>query len=613
MGEYETLARDIIKNVGGRENISGLKHCITRLRFNLNDESKANDEVLKNMKGVVTVAKGSGQYQVVIGNHVGDVYAEVMAQLGTVQESTKKTEKKKKSLAATIYDFLPAVFGPCISLLCAAGMIQGFTSLFAYLGWMSEKGGLYQILYAMGNTAFYFFPVLLGASTARKLKMDTWLGMLIGAAMMYPTIQGVDLELFSHVINVTYTSTVIPVILTVLVASVLQKQINKIMPRDLKGFMTPTLVYLISVLLGFLFIGQIANWISQVLADGIMAIYNFSGLAAGFIVGGLWQVLIIFGVHNGLGALAFISFTTSGETPLTSMWSIVGYSTCAVLLAIWIKTKDKELKSVTLPAFLSGLCGISEPAIFGVLLPRKKFFIISCLGGAIGGAYVGLMGITQKIQGGFGVFSLPIYVAQGTYDCINMCIALALGILIPFIATMLLFKDEKNMNEKTDDGNSIEETGQTALSFEIASPISGKKIDLENIQDDAFSKGMLGKGIGIEPTEGIVTAPADGEITLLFPTLHAIGFTTKEDVELLIHIGLNTVDLNGKYFKAFVKQGDMVKKGQKLLSFDMEHMKAEGYVMQSPVLITNTDRYSSVSVSCGDEIKKGETILRVNG
>lgn len=445
MGEYTTLAKDIIKNVGGEDNISGLKHCITRLRFNLKDESKANDDVLKNMKGVVTVVKGSGQYQVVIGNHVGDVYDEVMSQLGTIQESEKKPEKKeekKKSLAATIYDFLPAVFGPCISLLCAAGMIQGFSSLFVYLGWMNEEGGLYQLLYAMGNTAFYFFPVLLGASTARKLKMDTWLGMLIGAAMMYPTIQGVDLNLFGKIVNVSYTSTVIPVILTVLFASVLQKQINKFMPRDLKGFMTPTLVYLISVLIGFLFIGQIANWISQVLADGIMTIYNFNGLIAGFIVGGLWQVLIIFGVHNGLGALAFISFTTSGETPLTSMWSIVGYSTCAVLLAIWIRTKDRDLRSVTLPAFLSGLCGISEPAIFGVLLPRKKFFIISCLGGAIGGAYVGLMGITQKIQGGFGVFSLPIYVAQGTYDCINMCIALALGILIPFIATLILFRDE---------------------------------------------------------------------------------------------------------------------------------------------------------------------------
>lgn len=597
MGEYTILARDIIKNVGGRENISGLKHCITRLRFNLKDESKANDNVLKNMKGIVTVAKGSGQYQVVIGNHVADVYAEVMAQLGNIPESTKKSEEKKKSLAATIYDFLPAVFGPCISLLCAAGMIQGFSSLFVYLGWMDGEGGLYQILYALGNTAFYFFPVLLGASTARKLKMDTWLGMLIGAAMMYPTIQGVDLNLFGKVINVSYTSTVIPVILTVLFASVLQKQINKFMPRDLKGFMTPTLVYLISVLMGFLFIGQIANWISQVLADGIIAIYNFSGLIAGFIVGGLWQVLIIFGVHNGLGALAFISFTTSGETPLTSMWSIVGYSTCAVLLAIWIRTKDRELKAVTLPAFLSGLCGISEPAIFGVLLPRKKFFIISCLGGAIGGAYVGLMGITQKIQGGFGVFSLPIYVAQGSYDCLNMCIALALGILIPFILTMILFKDDKKEND--------------ALA-EIVSPLSGEKIELEQVQDDAFSQGVLGKGIGINPIDGVVMAPADGVVTALFPTLHAIGITTNQGVELLIHIGINTVELNGKYFKAFVKQGDKIKKGQKLLEFDMEKMKAEGYVMESPVIITNWDKYREISVICGNEIQRGEAILQAS-
>lgn len=597
MKEYTALAKDIIKNVGGKENISGLKHCITRLRFNLKDESKANDDVLKNMKGVVTVAKGSGQYQVVIGNHVADVYEEVMEQLGEIKESTKKTEEEKKSLAATIYDFLPAVFGPCISLLCAAGMIQGFSSLFVYLGWMNGEGGLYKILYAMGNAAFYFFPVLLGASTARKLKMDTWLGMLIGAAMMYPTIQGVDLKLFGHVVNVSYTSTVIPVILTVLLASVLEKQINKFMPRDLKGFMTPTLVYLISVLIGFLFIGQAANWISQALADGIMTIYKFNGLIAGFIVGGLWQVLIIFGVHNGLGALAFISFTTSGETPLTSMWSIVGYSTCAVLLAMWIKTKDRDLKSVTFPAFLSGLCGISEPAIFGVLLPRRTFFIISCLGGAIGGAYVGLMGITQKIQGGFGVFSLPIYVAQGTHDCIHMSIALALGILIPFIATMVLFKDAKKENEDK---------------LEISAPLKGKKVELENVQDNVFSQGVLGKGVAIDPTEGIVTAPVDGVVSALFPTLHAIGITTDEGIQLMIHVGLDTVELDGEHFKAFVKKGEKVKKNQKLLEFDIDAIKKKGYVMETPVIITNPDDYKEISIICEDEIQRGDTLLTVS-
>lgn len=593
MKEYTTLAKDIIANVGGKENISGLKHCITRLRFNLKDESKANDEVLKNMKGVVNVAKGSGQYQVVIGNHVADVYEEVVEQLGGNVTDSVGEVKEKKSIAATIYDFLPAVFGPCITLLCAAGMIQGFSSLFVYLGWMSEEGGLYQILYGMGNSAFYFFPVLLGASTAKKMKMDIWLGMLIGAAMMYPTIQGVDLNVLGFVVNVSYTSTVIPVILTVLFASYLYKPINSVMPRDLKGFMTPTLVFLISVLIGFLLIGQAANWISQALADIVMTIYSFSGLICGFLLGGLWQVLIIFGVHNGLGALAFVNFTTTGETPLTSMWSIVGYSTCAVLLAIWIKTKDKDLKSVTLPAFLSGLCGISEPAIFGVLLPRRKYFIISCLGGAIGGAYVGLMGITQRIQGGFGVFSLPVYVAQGTYDCINMCIALALGILIPFIATLILYKDE--------DGTA-----------EIVSPLKGEAIALEDMHDEVFSKGDLGKGICINPTEGIVVAPSDGVVTTLFPTLHAIGITTNNGAEVLIHVGLDTVNLEGKYFKAFVKQGDRVKKGQKLLEFDIEKMKEEGYVLESPVIITNSNNYNEISILGKETVQRGDLLLQAN-
>ncbi|MGI6108543.1 MAG: beta-glucoside-specific PTS transporter subunit IIABC [Eubacteriaceae bacterium] len=615
MGKYKDLAGIIIENVGGKENIGALTHCVTRLRFNLKDESKANTDVLKNTKGVVTVMKTAGQYQVVIGNQVQDVYAEIVEQAGIADGAP--AEKKKLSAGAAVLDFITGVFGPIISILCAGGMIKGFLSLFVFLGWMSETQGLYQILYACGDALFYFFPVLLGFSCFKKLGGKPYLGALIGAAMMYPTIQGVDLNVFGMTINVTYTSTVLPIIFTSLLGAWMQKKLDKVIPDVVKGFMTPMLVMIICVPLGFCFIGVVANTISNWISSGIMTAYGVSPILAGILMAGLWQILVIFGVHQGLVAVLISSLATVGFSPIGSLYMPGSFAQTAVVFAIWLRTKDENLKDNALPAWISGIFGVTEPAIYGITLPRIKYFAISCIGAAVGGAWIGASGVVMKIMGGMGVFAFPSFYAQGISDGNNIVIGCAIAALVSFVATFFLYKDDKQA-EQIDE----EEFGKTAAAgaaagenlvgtIEIDAPAAGEVIDLADVPDEVFAGGALGKGCAIRPTEGEVYAPADGVVTTLFPTLHAIGITTPEGAEILVHIGINTVELNGKYFKAHIKQGDTVKKGQKLVSVDLDAVKKAGYPIETPVIITNTPAYLDIVEETKGPVRAGDKIITI--
>ncbi len=614
MGKYKDLANDIIKNVGGKENINGLTHCVTRLRFDLSDESKANTEVLKNMPGVVTVMKSAGQYQVVIGNHVPDVYADVCAEAGLTGDNAGAAGPKKKMSAwdATI-DFITGVFGPILSILCAGGMIKGFLALFLFLGWMNADMGLYQVLYACGDALFYFFPVLLGFSCFKKLGGKPYLGALIGAAMMYPTIQGVDLNFFGMALNVSYTSTVLPIIFTSLLGVWLEKQLDKLIPDVVKSFLTPMIVMVIAVPLGYCFIGVVANTLSALISSGISAVYNFSPILAGILLGGFWQVLVIFGIHQGLVAVAISSIATVGSTPIFALIITVSFAQTAVVFAIWLKTKDKQLKEIALPAWISGIFGVTEPAIYGITLPRMKYFIISCIGGALSGAYIGAAGVVTKIMGGLGIFGFPSYYGQSIYDGNQIVIASVIGMVFSFVVTYFMYKDDKQEEEidAIEFGTDKAKKNNLVDTITIDAPIDGEAIALSQVQDEAFAGGALGKGLAIIPENGEVKAPADGVVTTLFPTLHAIGLTTADGAEILIHIGLNTVELNGKYFTAHVKQGQTVKKGQPLVSFDLEAIKKAGYPIETPVIVVNSTNYLDVVEEKQGKVKTGDKLITV--
>lgn len=605
--KYEKLAKDIIKNVGGKGNVNSLTHCITRLRFKLKDEAKANTEVLKNMDGVVTVIKSGGQYQVVIGNHVPDVYDDVVT-IGGFQESSE-VSGEKISLFNMFIDTISGVFTPILGVLCATGMIKGFNALFLTMGWITKTSGTYSILQAIGDCLFYFFPVFLGYTASKKFKGSHFIGMAIGASLVYPTLSALTVgkplyTLFAGtilsspvyvtflgipVILMTYSSSVIPIVLAAYVGAKIENGFKKIIPDVVKMFLVPFCTLLVIVPLTFIVIGPIATWAGKLLGAGTLAIYGLSPILAGIFIGGFWQVFVIFGLHWGLVPIAINNLAVLKYDPILASTIGASFAQIGVVLAILLKTKNVKLKSLCIPAFISGIFGVTEPAIYGITLPRKKPFIISCIVAAIGGGITGVMGTKLYIMGGLGIFAIPSFISPKGMDrgfngaIISIIVSFVLGFLVMFFTG---FKDEENK----------EENKETVLVKKdvLVSPLKGEVKFLSEVKDEAFSKGALGKGVAIEPTEGKVISPVDGVLTTLFPTGHALGITSDKGAEILIHIGMDTVKLEGKYFTTRAKQGDRVKAGQLLVEFDIKAIKAAGYSLTSPVVITNTDKYLDV-------------------
>lgn len=606
MGKYGKLASDIIQNIGGQNNVTDVKHCVTRLRFQLKDESKAKDDVLKNMDGVVTVMHSAGQYQVVIGNHVPEVYADVTAQLDLTENGQADQQKEKKSFKDWFIDLLTSIFMPSLSVLCACGMIKGLNAILQFAGVYTDTSGIYTLVNAIGDSFFYFFPIVIGYNAAKKFKMNPYLGMIIGAALCYPAITDVDLVIFGINMNVNYTATVLPVILTVAVAAPMERWLNKVIPDVVKTFFTPMIVLLISTILGYMVIGPVANQASGILSNALLSVYNASPLIAGLLVGGLWQVMVVFGVHMTMIVLAIINISSGVPDPLLSLTVFAAFAQSAVVFAMWLKTKNKKLKDVAFPAFVSGIFGVTEPAIYGVTLPRMKMFLISCIGSAIAGAYAGFVGLKYQTMAGLGIFEIPaMFPADGDIGtvAVQCVIASVIAIVVSFIPAFILYKDEETTEP-------LKETGEKAVKKEVIySPIAGEVKALSNVEDDAFAQEVLGKGVAIVPKEGKVHAPFDGVVMSMFPTKHAIGLVSENGCEVLIHIGMNTVQLDGKYFKAHVDQGDKVKRGQLLISFDLEKIQAENYCVDTPVIVTNSGDYMDIVEMASEKVTNAEELL----
>ncbi|ELC8443774.1 PTS glucose transporter subunit IIA [Clostridium perfringens] len=636
--KYEKLAKDIIKNIGGKENVNSVTHCITRLRFKLKDESKANTDVLKNMDGVVTVIKSGGQYQVVIGNHVPDVYKDVVEVGGFNNESSSDDNdvKEKTSLFNSFIDVISGVFSPILGLLAATGMIKGLTALFLALGWLSKTSGTYEILNAIGDSLFYFFPIFLGYTSAKKFRLNHFTGMVIGAALVYPALSGLTagnplFTLFQGtviespvyitflgipVILMTYSSSVIPIIIATYVASKVERGFKKIIPDVVKTFLVPFCTILVVIPLTFIVIGPIATWAGQILGAITLGVYNFSPLVAGLFIGGFWQVFVIFGLHWGLVPVAINNISMLGYDTILAMSFAASFAQIGVVLAIWIKTRDKKLKSLCIPAFISGLFGVTEPAIYGVTLPRKKPFILSCIASGVGGAIIGVMGTKQYIIGGLGIFGIPSFIDTSVgidrafYGAlIAMVVAFVFGFLLVWLVG---FKDD-NFGGEDKNKQDNKEVKQESLTNQevIISPLKGEVTELSKVEDEAFSTGLLGKGIAIKPVEGKVVAPAGGVVTTFFPTGHALGITTDNGTEILIHVGMDTVQLEGKYFTPRVKQGDKIKAGDVLLEFDINKIKESGFSTITPVIITNSDKYLDIIETDKKDINYKEDLLTV--
>lgn len=623
MGKYHELAKKIVANVGGKENINSLTHCITRLRFKLKDEGQAKDDILKNMDGVVTVMKSGGQYQVVIGNHVPAVFEDVVEIAGITNEGAE--DSSDQGIFNRLIDIISSVFQPFLGALAASGMIKGINALLVATGVLTTTSGTYQMLNGIGDALFYFMPIAVAVAAAKKFKVNQYVGLAIGAALVYPSLQLdafsaagepimtlFDGSLFASPVYTTflgiplvatnYTSSVVPAIFVVWIASKFQKVVRKALPELLHAFFVPFFVLLLSVPLGFLVIGPVISLLTNLLAGGFDALMNFSPLLFGLVLGTVWQVLVIFGLHWSVIPIAMIQLSTLGYSTLVGTFG-ASFAQTAAVFAMYFKLKNPKEKALVIPAVISGICGVTEPAIYGLSLPKKKPFIFSMIGGGISGAFMAAMGVRSYNMGGLGVFGFPSYVNTETGDMSGMIyalIAVAIASVIGFTLTFFFWKDD-TVEEP------IRETATIAKET-IETPLQGTIAPLSLAKDEAFSQGALGKGVLIYPEKGEVVAPFDGTVMTLFPTKHAIGLVSEGGLELLIHIGLDTVQLDGKYFEAHVLQGEHVKKGQKLVTFDIEAIQNAGYSVETPIIVTNAEDYLDIlenqekAVAAGDEL-----------
>ncbi|WP_159721474.1 beta-glucoside-specific PTS transporter subunit IIABC [Enterococcus sp. CSURQ0835] len=629
MRKYQALAAEIVKQVGGKENITSLTHCVTRLRFKLKDESQAHDEVLKKMDGVVTVMKSAGQYQVVIGNHVPEVYQDVLALTGGIHNENTDEPQEKQNIFNRLIDVISSVFQPFLGALAACGMLKGLVSLLLALGWLSDKSGTYLILNAIGDSLFFFMPVAVAVAAAKKFNVNQYVGLAIGAAMCYPAIQLQALQdagqamytlfngtvfespIFKTFLGIpfvanNYTSSVVPAILIVWVASKVQKVARRILPEVLQSFFVPFFVLLVSLPLGFLIIGPVISTLTGLLGSGFDALMAFSPILFGLLLGALWQVLVIFGLHWSVIPIAMIQVGQMGYA--TALVGIFGasFAQTAVVAAMYFKLKDKKLKNLVIPAVISGIFGVTEPAIYGLSLPKKKPFIYSMIGGAISGAFLTGMGAVQNTVGPIGIFALPTFIDNRTGSLSGMfyaAIAIVIAAAIGFGLTFFFWKDTE-AEELPADIPAMEIQQEI-----VTAPIEGQIMPLDTAHDEAFAQGVLGKGVLIHPTKGEVVAPFDGTVMLMFPTKHAIGLVSDQGLELLIHIGLDTVQLDGKYFTAHVKQGDSIKRGDTLVTFDKDAIEQAGYLIETPVIVTNSADYQTITPSTQPNVVGGDELL----
>ncbi|MCX8582090.1 PTS glucose transporter subunit IIA [Gilliamella sp. B3482] len=613
------LAESIIENVGGQENIVSLVHCATRLRFVLKDESKADAEIIKKQTGVITVVQSGGQFQVVIGNNVADVFNAIMDITSLNNTPAPQEAGPKKGIVSRLIDLVSSIFIPVLVVLVAGGILKGIVSLLQVCDIVQEKTPTFTFLNAIADAPFYYLPIILGFSAVKKFGGNPYVGMAIGGALVYPDITemlGKAIELQTEFFNIPiklipYKSSVFPVILAAWFYSLLERNFNKIMHDSFKKFISPLLGIIITVPLTFALIGPVVAFLCNIVASGIIYVYELNSVIASMLLAGLWQIMVVFGIHWGLVPFAINNITVYQQDFMLPILFPAVFAQVGAVLAVMMRSKDPQVKALASSSALSGVFGVTEPAIYGVNLPLKRPFVIGCLSAMAGGAIIGYF---KSVIFSFSFTSIFAFLQMIPSDGLDdKFFAAIIGSIVSFmIALVVTYLFGIPKDKKADNAEQSPINSQTQIDT-ISSPMTGKLINLNQVNDPTFASGLMGKGAAIIPTIGETVAPEDGEVVSLFRTKHAIGFQTQSGAEILIHIGIDTVKLDGQHFEAHVEAGQKVKKGDRLVSFDIEAIKQAGFEVTTPIIITNSDDY--IDVQCifkQDDVQQGDALLALS-
>lgn len=631
---YQELAAKILKLVGGKDNVSGLTHCATRLRFNLVDESKADTETLKNTPGVLGVVKSGGQYQIVIGNDVNHVYKPIAeaCNLAGKEGNAKAAPEEKKSIGARLIDTITGIFTPILPAITAAGMLKAVLSILTAFHLLSTDSSTYQVISFMADAAFYFLPILLANSAAKKFNCNPYLAMMIGGILLHPNFvsmvaasqeSGQAITLFMiPIYNASYSSSVIPIILSVWFMSFVEPIADKISPKAIKFFTKPLITILVAGAVALWVLGPVGYVIASWIADGVNLLNTYVSWLVPLVLGGIFPLLVMTGTHYGIIPIGINNRMTTGYDTIVYPANLASnIAQGAATFAVGFKTKSSQVRELAISAGITAVCGITEPALYGINMRFKTPLISACIGGATGGLYVGLLHVKNYAGGSPGLMTLPGYIGgSGFRDLIHACIGAAIAFAVSFVVSFILYKDkstaavaETEASAAKPESNADAKTAETSAkaAVNVGAPVSGELIPMNQVNDPTFAQEIMGKGAAIIPEEDVFVSPVNGTVQMVFDTKHAIGFVSDEGAEVLIHVGLDTVNLKGKYFEALVKNGDKVSIGTPVLKADLKQIKKEGYDTVTPVIITNSMEYANVIAGEAGHIEKTKTMMKV--
>lgn len=624
--DYNKLASDILREAGGENNISSFTRCATRLRLVLNETPAEAKNRIQNLPGVIAVVESGGQFQVVIGTHVAEVYNALSALLG--ENHAGATAKPKTRWLDAVIGTMSAVFAPIVYILAAAGILQGLLIVAGLIDAEVKTSGTFAILNFMSWTPFAFLPVFIAITAARHFKCNPYIAVLCCCALINPEwsamagrIAGGETItfLFIPLAKTVYTSSVLPPLFLVWALSWLEKRVERILPDVVSALFTPLVCFVIIVPLTLIIIGPVTTWAAMGIASGYNALFAAAPAVAAAVIGGVWQIVVIFGVHWGITPVIMANFDTQGYDSFQAYQTIAVIGQMAAVFGVFLKTRNRELKTTSLSAGVTAIFGITEPAIYGVTLRFKKPFICGCIGGAVGAVVASLFGSLYYAYAALpGLFTLVNAISpDAPMSFIGELAGSATAIVLTIVLVQFVgFEDpvaEEHLSEPETAPVAAATSAATATaSLQIMSPLHGEVIALERVADDAFAQKALGDGIAIRPQSGQVVAPCDARVETLIDSHHAVGLSCYNGAELLIHVGLNTVNLQGQHFRPLVKEGDVVKAGTPLLEFDKEAIERAGYDLTTPVMVINSDDYRLTKHQSEGDIRQNAPLMTVS-
>ncbi len=623
--DYKKLAQQILEYVGGKDNVTGLTHCATRLRFNLKDESKADTKAIQGLAGISGVVSKGGQYQVIVGSDVPNVYLPLSQTLNLEGGQKQANTDNDMKWYEKFFDLITGIFTPILTPLTAAGMLKAVLAILVATKLVSNASSTYQVINFMADSTFYFLPILLANSAAHKFGCSPMLAMMLGGILVHPNFVSMvaaskeaqeAIKVFGlPIYNATYSSSVIPIILGVWFMSLVEPIADKISPKAVKFFTRPLITILVTGLATLCVLGPVGYIIASGIGKVVTTINSFAGWLVPTLLGAFLPFLVMTGTHHALTSIGINNRMTIGFDSFIYPGQLASnIAQGAAALALSVKTKNHDLKQMSSANGITAVCGITEPVLFGVTMKYKTNLIAASIGGAVGGFFMGALGVKNCSGGSPGLLTLPSYIGLD-YPMSNFylaCAGAAIAFVVSFAVSFVLYKDPAEDSKEEDKAQTASQNEQKKDAV-LAAPLAGKSVPLSEVNDPTFAQEILGKGGAILPADGKLYAPADGKIITVMDTKHAIGMTGNNGAEILMHVGIDTVQLNGKHFEAKVQSGDSVKKGQLLLEFDVEGIKKEGYDVITSIIISNTPNYSAVTLKKTGDVAVGEEWMELKG